>query len=45
MPANPNPEKDEPVKIPLDPVEALRALLKVKPEDAPDDDPGGPQDQ
>ena len=32
MPANPNPEKDEPVQIPLDPEEALRALLAVKPE-------------
>ena len=33
MPAQPKPEKDEPVKIPLDPEEALRALLQVKPDD------------
>ena len=39
MPAQPNPEKDEPVKIPLDPEEALRALLAVKPEE--DEDPKG----
>lgn len=30
MPANPDPEKDKPVAIPLDPEEAIRALLKVK---------------
>jgi hypothetical protein len=33
MPAQPKEEKDEPVKIPLDPEEALRALLQVKPDD------------
>jgi hypothetical protein len=32
MPAQPKPEKDEPVAIPLDPEEALRALLRVKPD-------------
>jgi hypothetical protein len=32
MPAQPKPEKDEPVRVPLDPEEALRALLQVKPE-------------
>lgn len=32
MPAQPNPDKDEPVKLPLDPEEALRALLQVRPE-------------
>ena len=30
MPAQPKPEKDEPVKISLDPEEALRALLQVQ---------------
>lgn len=40
MPAQPKPEKDEPVKIPLDPEEALRALLAVKPEgERPDTTP------
>ena len=34
MPARPNEAKDEPVKIPLDPEEALRALLAVKPDGA-----------
>lgn len=33
MPAKPKPEKDDPVKIPLDPEEALRALLAVNPDD------------
>lgn len=33
MPARPNEQKDEAVKIPLDPEEALRALLAVKPDD------------
>jgi hypothetical protein len=28
-------DRDEPVAIPLDPVEALRALLKVDPESEP----------
>lgn len=36
MPAKPNPDKDEPVQIPLDPEEALRALLAVKPDDDED---------
>ena len=31
MSAHPDPDKDEPVKVPLDPEEALRALLQVKP--------------
>jgi hypothetical protein len=30
VPANPNPKKDEPVKIPLEPDEALRALLAAR---------------
>ncbi len=30
-----NPERDERVKIPLDPETALRALLAVKPDDEP----------
>lgn len=30
MPAHPNPDKDEPVNIPLDPEEALRALMQVE---------------
>jgi hypothetical protein len=33
VPARPNETKDEPVKIPLDPEEALRALLAVKLDD------------
>ena len=33
MPARPNEQKDEPVKMPLDPEEALRALLQVKPDE------------
>ena len=33
MAAPPKPEKDEPVKVPLDPEAALRALLRVKPDD------------
>lgn len=37
-PANPDPAKDELVVIPLDPEEALRALLKVQPDD---DEPSG----
>jgi hypothetical protein len=41
MPAQPKPEKDEPVVIPLDPEEALRALLLVK----PDDDKQEPRDR
>ncbi len=40
MPAHPDSEKDEPVKVPLDPEEALRALLQVKPEDEPVNDEG-----
>jgi hypothetical protein len=35
MAAKPKPERDEPVKIPLDPETALRALLAVDPEDEP----------
>jgi hypothetical protein len=38
MPAQPKPEKDEPVKVPLDPEEALRALLQVEPDEAPSDE-------
>ncbi len=39
-PAKPNPDKDERVKIPLDPETALRALLAVDPDDeSPDDKP------
>ena len=34
-------EKDEPVAIPLDPEEALRALLKVDPESEPAQGDGG----
>jgi hypothetical protein len=33
MPAKPNPDKDERVKIPLDPETALRALLAMNPDD------------
>ena len=33
-----NPERDERVKLPLDPETALRALLKVKPDDEPAED-------
>ncbi len=33
VPAHPDPERDEPVVLPLDPEEALRALLQVKPDD------------
>lgn len=36
MPTSPSPtpeERDEPVAIPLDPEDALRALLAVKPDD------------
>ncbi len=38
MSGKPNPERDERVKIPLDPETALRALLKVKPDDEPAED-------
>jgi hypothetical protein len=38
MPGKPNPDKDERVKIPLDPETALRALLAVDPDDEPADD-------
>jgi hypothetical protein len=34
-PAKPDPDKDEPVKIPLDPETALRGLLAVNPDDEP----------
>lgn len=37
MPAQPNPDRDEPVKLPLDPEEALRALLAVKPDSSQDE--------
>lgn len=37
-PARPNPERDERVKLPLDPETALRALLQVDPDDEPDDE-------
>jgi hypothetical protein len=33
-----NPERDGKVKIPLDPEEALRALLAVNPDDEPTDE-------
>jgi hypothetical protein len=35
-----NENKDEPVKLPLDPETALRALLKVKPDDPHEDENG-----
>jgi hypothetical protein len=35
MPGKQNPERDVRVKIPLDPEEALRALLAVNPDDEP----------
>jgi hypothetical protein len=38
MPGKPNPDRDERVKIPLDPETALRALLAVDPDDEPADD-------
>jgi hypothetical protein len=31
-------DRDEPVKLPLDPEEALRALLAVDPESEPEED-------
>lgn len=34
-------DKDEPVRLPLDPETALRALLAVKPDDEPDEKPKG----
>jgi len=37
MPGKPNPERDERVKIPLDPVVTLRALLAVDPDGEPAD--------
>jgi hypothetical protein len=39
MTAKRNPERDERVKIDLDPETALRALLAVKPDDEPADEP------
>jgi hypothetical protein len=42
MPAKPNPDRDERVRLPLDPETALRALLAVDPDDEPDD---GDQDE
>jgi len=41
MAGKPNPDRDEPVKIPLDPKTALRALLAVD----PGDEPAGQEDQ
>ena len=38
MPGKRNPERDERVKIPLDPETALRALLAVNPDDEPADE-------
>jgi hypothetical protein len=38
MPGKRNPERDERVKIPLDPETALRALLKVDPDSEPAED-------
>ena len=38
MPGKPNPERDERVKLPLDPETALRALLAVDPDDKPADE-------
>jgi hypothetical protein len=35
MPGKRNPERDERVKLPLDPETALRALLAVSPDDKP----------
>lgn len=35
MAGKPNPDKDERLKLPLDPETALRALLAVNPEDEP----------
>lgn len=35
MAPKPNPELDEKIALPLDPEEALRALLAVDPEDEP----------
>lgn len=38
MPGKPNPERDERVKLPLDPETAIKALLAVDPDDEPEDD-------
>ena len=38
MPGKRNDEKDERVRLPLDPETALRALLAVDPDDEPADD-------
>jgi hypothetical protein len=38
MPGKRNEDKDERVKLPLDPETALRALLAVNPDDEPADD-------
>lgn len=38
MPGKPNPERDERLKLPLDPEAALRALLAVDPDGEPADD-------
>ena len=43
MPARPNEQKDEPVKIPLDPEEALRALLAVKVGESGESDDADPK--
>jgi hypothetical protein len=39
-PAKPNPDKDERVKLPLHPLQALRALLAVNPGNEPTDEQG-----
>ena len=44
MPGKRNKDKDERVKIPLDPETALRALLAVKPGDVPVEDQADDQD-
>ena len=38
MPGKRGEERDERVKLPLDPEAALRALLAVKPDDEPEED-------
>jgi hypothetical protein len=40
MSGKPNPDKDERVKLSLDPETALRALLAVNPDDEPAEDNG-----
>jgi hypothetical protein len=43
MPAKPNPDMDERVKIPLDPELAIRALLRVDPDAEPAPDAEAPR--